>query len=168
MNKSKNGKYIIIIGIIGVLLLIGIFLGYRAYLKQEFDKLYNSDKVLSISLGVIPQKDILMEKNSLFKKVNQDNNFYLHITNDNTLFTYYLDWYYTIDPLKGYKLVQKEILSEDTVQNILKDINKIKIGSLIATNKNEYVTITNNKKEHYIKKEELLSIFQKYNILLKI
>ena len=69
MPKKKRGFAFIILGI--VIVIIGLFVTYflRIEQKKNFDKLYNSKKILTVEYGIIPPEKVFLEKNSLFKKV---------------------------------------------------------------------------------------------------
>ena len=168
MPKKKRGYLFIILGIVLVIvIIIGAYL-FRESQKKHFDKLYNNNKILTVEYGIVPPKKVLMEKNALFKKVEQDNYYFLHITEDNTLFTYYLDWYYSFDPLKGYNLVYEMKLDDETIKGIMQDIKEKEITSLVATVQSDYLTIHHDDKQMYIKKLDLQMILQSHDILLNI
>ncbi|MBQ6841314.1 MAG: hypothetical protein IJO63_04285 [Bacilli bacterium] len=168
MPKKKRGPIFIVFGVILITaLILGAYI-YRTNQKKHFDKLYNANNILKVEYGIIPQKDLFMEKNALFKRVNQDNYYYLHITEDNILFTYYLDWYYTFDPLKGYNLVYEMKISDEAVENIMKSIKEKDRDSLYATIESEYITLHYDNKTSYIKTYELQAILQENDLILDI
>ncbi|MBE6148948.1 MAG: hypothetical protein E7167_05665 [Firmicutes bacterium] len=168
MSKKKRGFTFIILGI--VLVIVGLFIMYMLRLEQKkhFDELYNSKKILTVEYGIIPPEEIFLEKNSLFKKIDQENYYFLHITEDNTLFTYYLDWYYSFDPLKGYNIVHEIKLKDEVVKNLMNDIKEKERESLYATVENEYVVLHHDDKETYIKHNDLQLILQSYDLMLSI
>lgn len=168
MPKKKRGPIFIVIGIILVLAVVFGALSYRSYQKKKFDNLFNKKNILKVEYGIIPQEDKFIEQNSLFKKIEQDNEYYLCITEDNILYTYYLDWYYSFDPLKGYNLVYEIKLDKDTVEEIIKRIKSEERNDLYATIKEEYVTLHHNDNITYIKKYVLQDILQDNNIILNI
>lgn len=168
MPKKKRGFLFIIVGII--IVIIGLVVAYTLRLEQKkrFDELYNSKKILTVEYGIIPPEEIFLEKNALFKKIDQENQYYLHITEDNILFTYYLDWYYAFDPLRGYNLVHKIQLTDETVKGLMEDIKKQERDSLYATVKSDYVILHHSNKESYIKHNDLQLILQSYDLRLGI
>lgn len=168
MKRKKRGFIWLLLGALIIALAIFIAFMLREEQKKAFDKLYNSEMYLKVDYGIIPQEEKLRETNALFKKVKQDNYYYLFITKDNILFTYYLKWYYSFDPLKGYNIVYKMQLNEDTVQNILKDIAEKEVKSLNAKIESEYIVIRHDDENAYIKKKDLQLIFQNYEIILDI
>ena len=100
--KKKRGLLVIIIAICFIIVGLIIFYINRSDKKVALDKLLQSETLLEVNYGIIERKAVLKEKNALFKKIYKDNYTYLHLTNDNILFTYYLDWYYSFDPMQGY------------------------------------------------------------------
>ena len=168
MQKKKNGFLILIISVIAIALVIGGMYIFRDEQRKKFDKLIKSDFVLKVEYGIIPRKKVLKEKNSLFKKVDLDNYYYLIITNDNTLFTYYLDWYYAFDPMQGYNLDYKKELTNEEVNNILEKIKSKTVSSLQSRVKDDFVEIMIDNKNVYIDKVELQYILQDNGIMLDI
>ena len=102
------------------------------------------------------------------KEKNIEKNYYLYITKDNILFTYYNDDYYIFDPLHGYNIEYKINLEKDVVQNILNDIRNKKVINLLNKTESEYNIIRIDNENYYINKKDLQLIFQKYDIILDI
>lgn len=168
MNKKKGYGFIFFL--IGLLVIAGIIIGYlviRNNIKKKFDTLYNANQQITINYGIIEKENHLMEKNTLIRRVHQDNNYYLKITEDNHLFTYYLDTYYFFDPVKGYILDYEKKLEKDTAEKIIKEITEKEVANLNAKNESDYVFILKDHKESYIHKEDLKNILLKYNIIIK-
>ena len=167
-NKKGSGFKFLLVGILVILAICTAYLIIRNNQKNKFDKLFNADQQLIINYGVINQEKHLMEKSTLIRRVQQDNNYYLRITNDNYLFTYYLDTYYFFDPLKGQIIDYEKQLDNETVQKIIDEITLKEVPNLNAKNEDDYAFVMKNHKESYINKEDLKNIFLKYNIILPI
>lgn len=165
-KRKKTGIYILILGLILVCSLVFIYYMLRINQKEKFDKLYSKERYLTVSYGVIEQEKMFQEENALFKKVFQENKYYLIITKDNTLFTYYLDWYYQIDPLKGYKLVYNIKLTDKQVQNILNNVREKALEQNLREEEN--IAIYIDKKNMYINSNDFQLILQKEDILISI
>ena len=146
---------------------------HREDQKKQIDDLVSSEMYLKVEYGIIPVEHKLQEKNALFKRTLQDNKYYLYITKDNVLFTYYLDWYYNFDPLKGYNLDYKFDLKEKQVKHIMDAIKEKAISNLAAKVETDYVEIfvydeEDTKLYKYIDKHELQMIFQDNDLMLDI
>ena len=168
MQRKKRGFLVLIVAFIVIIIAIGILYILRDEQRKNFDKLINSNIILKIDYGIIPQEKKLIEKNALFKKVFLDNYYYLIINEDNILFTYYLDWYYSIDPMQGYNLTYKKELTNDVINKILDSIQNKTVDTLKARIKDNYVNVEIDGKEAYIEKIELQYILQDNGIMLDI
>ena len=168
MQRKKRGYLILIASIILIIIALGVLYVLRDEQRKAFDNLIKSNFVLKVDYGIIPQEKALMEKNSLFKKIYLDNYYYLIITDDNTIFTYYLDWYYSFDPMQGYHLDYKKELSTEKVNNILEAIRNKTVDNLQSRIKDDYITVRIDNKNTYIDKVELQYILQDNDIMLDI
>lgn len=172
MDKETTKKrrraltYVLIFCLLLVCLAIFIYYMYREEQKEKFDKLYSAPRQLTVSYGVIEQEKKFKEENQLLKRIEQENEYFLVITKDNTLFTYYLDWYYEIDPLKGYILVYDIKLKEEQVQNILKAVKEKMLDH--PRKEEDYISVYIENKNWYIEKNEFQLILQKEDIVLSI
>lgn len=170
MNKRKNGLLVwIVFAIIIILTLFCIFYFTQLERKKEFDNLYNKDYYLRVNYGVIESKGNNLRDLGVFLKENDvEKNYYLYITKDNILYTYFTDSYYIFDPLNGYYVEYKINLEEDVVQNILNDIRSKKVNNLLNKTESEYNIIRIDNENYYISKKDLQLIFQNYDIILDI
>lgn len=170
MKKRKNGLLVwIVFAIIIILAIFCIFYFTQLERKKEFDNLYSKDYYLRVNYGVIESKDNNLKDLGVFlKEKNIEKNYYLYITKDNILFTYYNDDYYIFDPLHGYNIEYKINLEKDVVQNILNDIRNKKVINLLNKTESEYNIIRIDNENYYINKKDLQLIFQKYDIILDI
>lgn len=170
MNKRKNGLLVwIVFAIIIILALFCIFYFTQLERKKEFDNLYNKDYYLRVNYGVIESKGNNLRDLGVFLKENDvEKNYYLYITKDNILYTYFTDSYYIFDPLHGYYVEYKINLEEDIVQNILNDIRSKKVNNLLNKTESEYNIIRIDNENYYISKKDLQLIFQNYDIILDI
>ncbi|MDD5865485.1 MAG: hypothetical protein PUD07_03250 [bacterium] len=170
MNKRKNGLIVwIVFAIIIILALFCIFYFTQLERKKEFDNLYNKDYYLRVNYGVIESKGNNLRDLGVFLKENDvEKNYYLYITKDNILYTYFTDSYYIFDPLNGYYVEYKINLEEDVVQNILNDIRSKKVNNLLNKTESEYNIIRIDNENYYISKKDLQLIFQNYDIILDI
>lgn len=170
MKKRKNGLLVwIVFAIIIILAIFCIFYFTQLERKKEFDNLYNKDYYLRVNYGVIESKGNNLKDLGVFlKEKNIEKNYYLYITKDNILFTYYNDDYYIFDPLHGYNIEYKINLEKDVVQNILNDIRNKKVINLLNKTESEYNIIRIDNENYYINKKDLQLIFQKYDIILDI
>lgn len=170
MNKRKNGLLVwIVFAIIIILALFCIFYFTQLERKKEFDNLYNKDYYLRVNYGVIESKGNNLRDLGVFLKENDvEKNYYLYITKDNILYTYFTDSYYIFDPLHGYYVEYKINLEEDVVQNILNDIRSKKVNNLLNKTESEYNIIRIDNENYYISKKDLQLIFQNYDIILDI
>lgn len=170
MKKRKNGLLVwIVFAIIIILAIFCIFYFTQLERKKEFDNLYNKDYYLRVNYGIIESKGNNLKDLGVFlKEKNIEKNYYLYITKDNILFTYYNDDYYIFDPLHGYNIEYKITLEEDVVQNILNDIRNKKVFNLLNKTESEYNIIRIDNENYYINKKDLQLIFQKYDIILDI
>lgn len=170
MNKRKNGLIVwIVFAIIIILALFCIFYFTQLERKKEFDNLYNKDYYLRVNYGVIESKGNNLRDLGVFLKENDvEKNYYLYITKDNILYTYFTDSYYIFDPLHGYYVEYKINLEEDVVQNILNDIRSKKVNNLLNKTESEYNIIRIDNENYYISKKDLQLIFQNYDIILDI
>ena len=167
MRKRRSFIFIIV----GIFLILALIFGayiFRQNQKKDFDELFNSKTILKIEYGIIEKEEALKEKNALFKRIYQDNYHYLYITENNTLFVYYLDWYYSFDPMKGYNIMYNEKIDADKVNKILEDIKTKEIDSLYNKNKDDYITLHHDDKTTYINKKEMQKIFQDQEIILDL
>ena len=170
MNKRKNGLLVwIVFAIIIILALFCIFYFTQLERKKEFDNLYNKDYYLRVNYGIIESKGNNLRDLGVFLKENDvEKNYYLYITKDNILYTYFTDSYYIFDPLHGYYVEYKINLEEDIVQNILNDIRSKKVNNLLNKTESEYNIIRIDNENYYISKKDLQLIFQNYDIILDI
>ena len=170
MKKRKNGLLVwIVFAIIIILAIFCIFYFTQLERKKEFDNLYRKDYYLRVNYGVIESKGNNLKDLGVFlKEKNIEKNYYLYITKDNILFTYYNDDYYIFDPLHGYNIEYKINLEKDVVQNILNDIRNKKVINLLNKTESEYNIIRIDNENYYINKKDLQLIFQKYDIILDI
>ena len=168
MNKQKRGWLVLVLSLCVVG--IGVILYYigLSNKRNDFENLLKKDMILKVDLGIIERKHILKEKNALFKKVYRDNYTYLYITKDNILFSYYLDWYYSFDPMQGIHKDYQTELNEQTKNNIMNSIKEKLITSLKYKNENDYVTVTIDDDISYIAKIELQYILQENDVMLPI
>ena len=173
-NNRRKGSLAVFLIIMVVVLGVGIwlFLMSREEKRNDIEDLINSEMYLRVEYGIVDRPHKLQEKNALFKRTMQDNKYYLYLTKDNVLFTYYLDWYYNIDPLRGYNLEYKFDLKEKQVTNIMDAIKEKAIPNLAAKNETDYVSIfvdgDTNKEYAYIDRHELQMIFQDNDVLMTI
>ncbi|MGN1378980.1 MAG: hypothetical protein ACI4XR_01100 [Bacilli bacterium] len=170
MNKRKNGLLVwLVFAIIIILAIFCIFYFTQLERKKEFDNLYNKDYYLRVDYGVIESKgNNLRDLGVFLKEKDIEKNYYLYITKDNILYTYFTDAYYIFDPLHGYYVEYKIVLEEDVVQNILNDIRSKKVNNLLNKTESEYNIIRIDNENYYINKKDLQLIFQNYDIILDI
>ena len=170
MKKRKNGLLVwIVFAIIIILAIFCIFYFTQLERKKEFDNLYSKDYYLRVNYGVIESKGNNLKDLGVFlKEKNIEKNYYLYITKDNILFTYYNDDYYIFDPLHGYNIEYKINLEKDVVKNILNDIRNKKVINLLNKTESEYNIIRIDNENYYINKKDLQLIFQKHDIILDI
>ena len=160
MKRRKDGWVLLVLGFIAVAFCIFVYFIHRFNQRNEFDALLKKDYVLKVDFGIVPKEKLLKEKNSLLRKVNQDNYYYLYICDDNTMFIYYTDWYYVIDPMAGNVLEHKEVLSNEKKEDILNRIEEKMIDSIYSKVKEDYIEILLNDKPGYIQRNELQYILQ--------
>lgn len=166
--KKKRGLLVIIIAICFIIVGLIIFYINLSDKKVALDKLLQSETLLEVNYGIIERKTVLKEKNALFKKVYKDNYTYLHLTNDNILFTYYLDWYYSFDPMQGYHKDFEKKLDQKTVDIIINQVSQKAVDNLKYKSEFNYLVISLNGDQKYIEKSELQYILQENNIELPL
>lgn len=158
MKKNRRiggfAIFIILFIVIGAIALATVY-WLREKQKREFDELLNVKAVLSVDYGVIPREHKLKEKNALLSRTVVENYTYLVINEDNVIYEYYTDWYYNIDPMKGYKLEMKKTLTKKNVEKILDYVNEHKIDTLSSTVKSDYVTIRIDGETYYMTKHDI-------------
>ena len=109
-----------------------------------------------------------MDKGTFLKETDIDKNYYLYITKSNVVYAYYTDYFYIFDPLHGYHIDFKKELTDDEVQNILKQIDSNKETTLFNKNKDDYLILRYNDENYYMNKKLLQQILQEYEIILEI
>ena len=71
-------------------------------------------------------------------------------------------------PLHGYHIDFQKELTDDEVQNILKQIDSNKETTLFNKNKDDYLILRYNNENYYMNKKMLQQILQEYEIILEI
>lgn len=168
--KVRNNSSLILIGSILLTILI-IFMAFyfiRSEKKNEFDKLYNQDYYIRVNFGETTKGNNLVDKGTFLKETDIDKNYYLYITKSNVVYAYYTDYFYIFDPLHGYHIDFKKELTDDEVQNILKQIDSNKETTLFNKNKDDYLILRYNDENYYMNKKLLQQILQEYEIILEI
>lgn len=175
MTKDRRkGSFLVFLILIIIAGIIGgvIFYSSRVDKKKQIDDLINTEMLLRVEYGVVERDHVLEERNRLLKRTIQDNECYLYINGDNILFTYYMDWYYNIDPLQGYVLENKIQLKEKQVKNIMDQIKEKAVKDLGGKVEADYVSIyvKDDKDNEYkfIEKNDLQMILQDEDIFIEI
>lgn len=168
MNK-KNGFLVWIIStIIIIFLIFAVFYFIRSDKKNKFDKLLNEPYYLRVNFGASSKVNTLKDVSPFLKETNIERNYYLYITKTNIIFAYYTDYYYIFDPLHGYHIDFEANSTNENIQNILNEINQIKVSTLTNKNESEYSEIRINNENGFINTNDLLLILQKYNYFVEI
>ena len=175
-KKKLKTRYKVLI-IIGIIIAIPLFAYFgRWYLHYSWEKLQKTDYLLKVDFKEIDLKDKETKKKIFlpFKKI--DNHYrVLYILSDYTVYTYYNDSYYKIDPLKGIKVDYQIKIKETDYENIIKEINEKeeKIKAIVGENVNETIEVNedsylirHDRFYYTIKKEDLLEIFRNNHIVL--
>ena len=160
MNRKKDGWVIIILGVLAVIACIFVYFIHRYNMRGEFDRLMEKEYVLKIDFGIVPVQKKLKETNALLRKVDQDENLYLYLCKDGTLFIYHTEWFYAVDPMGGNVVEYKEKLSTEKMDSILTRIRDKKIDSLYAKVVDDYIEIILDDNPAYIQRNELQYILQ--------
>lgn len=169
MQRKRNGFLFLFLGVILIIVAFAVFYYYRLNQKKSFDALFNKDYYLRVNYGALDNKrSKLKDKDIFFKEKDVDKNYYLYITKDNILYTYYQDDYYKFDPMKGYIVEYKIELDSDITNQILNEVKNKMINDIYIQNKNEYITIRINNENAYINKKDFQLILQKNNIVLSL
>lgn len=171
MKKSRRAVAFVIFIIVAIIVIVA--LGVLTYIgrqdqKQKFDEMFNAKILLRVEYGEVIREHKLKEVNALFERVEQDQKLYLYITDDNILFTYYTDTYYSFDPMKGYVLEEKINLTNKQKNKLLDDIREITIDNLTAKIETEYMPIRIDDTNLWVSRHDFQMVLQENNIMITV
>ncbi len=160
----------------GIIIAIPLFTYFaRYYLYYSWEKLQKTDYLLKVNFGKIDlgTKETSKKIFLPFQKVDEHYRI-LYILSDYTVYTYYNDGYYKIDPLKGIKVDYQIKIKEKDYEEIIKQINEVEeiTRAIVGETEDEKFTdedkflIRHDRFYYTIKKEDLLKIFRDNHINL--
>lgn len=165
-KKKKKLKWYVWLVIVLVLIILIPLIVYsiREFQRIKLDSLEKTNYLLKVEYGITDIKKEKKRYPKLLKVTKQEHFRYLYILDDYTIYSYYLDSYYDIDPVKGKILDYEDYLKEDTINNILEELKKYE--TMTNPESDEYLKIRHDRTYYYIKKEDLKNIFKENKITL--